>query len=235
MLKRPDAVIFDFGGTLFDDDFDVRAGQRRMLELAEHKTAEIRDYIRLANEIDSEIMPRKANSLLEYAAVSFTRLVSDCIGISYEYDERRLEMEFWKASERCTLVDDVVPVLTELKYTNVSTGIISNMTFGAAVIEHELTNVDIAGLFDAIVTSADYGLRKPHPLLFRGMAGRLGVHPTNCWYVGDQVGIDVLGAQNAGMSGIWLNRNATVSPSDIIPDGVVKGWFEFADMWKGIG
>ena len=217
MLGRPDAVVFDFGGTLVDDHFDVSAGQRRMLELAKPASVDPATYARMAAEIDGDITPRKLDSLIEHAATTFTQLVSDCTGIELSGDSGTLELEFWLASERCELVEGAAEVVRRLRRENVRLGIISNMTFSSAVIHHELNRMGLRDSFAAIVTSADYGIRKPHPLVFRGMVGRLHVKPGRCWYVGDRIDLDVAGAQGAGLKAIWLNRKGESAPSTIVP------------------
>jgi HAD superfamily hydrolase (TIGR01509 family) len=44
--------------------------------------------------------------------------------------------------------------------------------------------------FDAVVTSAGCGWRKPHPGIFEAVAGRLGVAPVDLVHVGDDPATD---------------------------------------------
>lgn len=57
----------------------------------------------------------------------------------------------------------------------------SNMTFSHIVIEYELEREELIGEFEAIVTSADYSVRKPHPFIFLGALGCLGVEAQTAW------------------------------------------------------
>ena len=54
MHNTPAAVVFDFGGTLIHNEFDVAAGQRRMLELADGRPIDTARYAALAAEIDAD-------------------------------------------------------------------------------------------------------------------------------------------------------------------------------------
>jgi beta-phosphoglucomutase-like phosphatase (HAD superfamily) len=55
------------------------------------------------------------------------------------------------------------------------------MTFSHIVIEYELEREELIGEFEAIVTSADYSVRKPHPFIFLGALGCLGVEAQTAW------------------------------------------------------
>lgn len=55
MLRYPEAILFDFGGTLFDDELDVLAGERRMLELAEPHGVSLQDYAAVARELGQRL------------------------------------------------------------------------------------------------------------------------------------------------------------------------------------
>jgi putative hydrolase of the HAD superfamily len=56
-------------------------------------------------------------------------------------------------------------------------------------------------LFDAMVLSADVGLMKPDPAIFKMMADRLGLAPSECVMI-DDVASNIDGAKLAGMQGI---------------------------------
>ena len=126
---------------------------------------------------------------------SLTRLMGDCLGITFSQSPRALELEFWKASQTCELIPGVDAVVKQLKRDGLLLGVASNMTFTGAVIDYELRRLGLREHFSAIVTSADYGIRKPHPLMFKGIAGCLNVQPADCWYVGDRIDFDVAGSQ----------------------------------------
>ncbi len=235
MHSTPAAVVFDFGGTLIHNQFDVAAGQRRMLELAHGQPVDAVTYAALAAEIDADLVGRRTGSLLEHSATSFTRLMGDCLGIAFSQSPQALELEFWKASQTCELIPGVHAVIGELKRAGLLLGVASNMTFTGAVIDYELVRFGLRDHFSAIVTSADYGIRKPHPLVFKGIAGRLRVQPSDCWYIGDRIDFDVAGSQSAGMRGIWLNREKKPGLAGVLPDGELTDWSEFASLWARLG
>lgn len=62
----------------------------------------------------------------------------------------------------------------------------------------------LAERVDAVVFSCDLGVAKPSPIVFETIAGRLGVSPDQCWYVGDGGSDELAGARRAGMVAVWL-------------------------------
>jgi FMN phosphatase YigB (HAD superfamily) len=65
----------------------------------------------------------------------------------------------------------------------------------------------LAELLDAVVYSADVGVRKPDPKPFMTALARLGARPPNAVHVGDSLAVDMAGAAAAGIAGIWFWGN----------------------------
>jgi 2-haloalkanoic acid dehalogenase type II len=79
-------------------------------------------------------------------------------------------------------------------------------------------NVRQNGLrFDAVVSSEEVRVYKPHVSIFHEACARLGVAPEEAIYLGDSPWADVAGARNAGLRAVWLNRRAAAWPGDIEP------------------
>jgi HAD superfamily hydrolase (TIGR01549 family) len=58
--------------------------------------------------------------------------------------------------------------------------------------------------FDLIVCSRDTGVRKPNPEIFRLVLSELGVEAGEAVHVGDSVEADMYGAQDSGLTGVWV-------------------------------
>lgn len=87
----------------------------------------------------------------------------------------------------------------------------------------------LAGRFAWVVFSSDHGVAKPGRRLYEIAARQAGVDPGRIAMIGDSLANDVVGAQQAGWRGIWLNRTGGTSPSGIRPDAVVTGLDEVPD------
>lgn len=69
-----------------------------------------------------------------------------------------------------------------------------------------LDRLGLARHFDAIVYSADCGVEKPHPAIFRNCLERLGVEAAEAIHVGDSELEDVEGARAVGMAALRIDR-----------------------------
>ncbi len=61
--------------------------------------------------------------------------------------------------------------------------------------------------FDAISVSADVGARKPHAAIFQDACDKLGVRPEEAVFVGDNWATDIVGAMRAELLPVWIRRD----------------------------
>ena len=99
-------------------------------------------------------------------------------------------------------------------------GLLSN--FDDSQTGHEvLADTGVSDLFEAVIISADLGLRKPNPMIFRRMLEILALEPQSVLFVGDTPREDVMGARNVGIPTAWLSRGKGPFPEDLpAPDFV---------------
>jgi 2-haloalkanoic acid dehalogenase type II len=71
--------------------------------------------------------------------------------------------------------------------------------------------------FDAVVSSEELRVYKPHVSIFHETCARLSVAPEEAVYIGDSPWADMAGARNAGLRAVWLNRRETAWPGNIEP------------------
>jgi putative hydrolase of the HAD superfamily len=111
-----------------------------------------------------------------------------------------------------TLHADALPALTALK-DRYRLGIITN-----GVTHFQQPKLDALGLspyFEHVITSGDFGAVKPDPSIFLHACAVFGVDPSEAAYVGDRLHTDAIGAQNAGLTGVWLDRDAHPDPASV--------------------
>ena len=118
-----------------------------------------------------------------------------------EADEMfRIYLGFYEESWR--LFEDVIPCLDRLRARNL--GIISNGDKHQQ--RHKLRDLKIVHKFEVIVISDDIGISKPDPEIFWHACKKANQNPANCYYIGDSLNTDARAASEAGLKGIWLNR-----------------------------
>ena len=105
---------------------------------------------------------------------------------------------------KLALFDDVIPALTDLKGRGLILGLISNIDRDMAAT---LEEVGLQSLIQVVVTSLDVGFSKPHPEIFKAALSQAGVPASEAVFVGDHYRVDVVGANQAGIKGVLLDRN----------------------------
>lgn len=80
----------------------------------------------------------------------------------------------------------------------------------------KLKNSRLDGYFRHVVTSEDAGCKKPDPGIFNYALEKAGAKAEDCLMIGDDPEVDILGAQSAGMDGIYFN------PKKISSNGYVN-------------
>ncbi|HIJ65698.1 MAG TPA: HAD family hydrolase [Candidatus Hydrogenedentes bacterium] len=116
---------------------------------------------------------------------------------------------------RHALFPDVEDVLKEVhgKYE------LALVTNGLADHQQEkLCGAGLADHFDVVVISGEIGAAKPDRRIFNHALRRLGAPPQEAVMVGNSLQRDIVGAQAAGIRGVWLNRQRKDCEGDVTPD-----------------
>jgi putative hydrolase of the HAD superfamily len=66
---------------------------------------------------------------------------------------------------------------------------------------------ELVSYFEHIVISGDFGRGKPDPSIFLHALEQLGIDEEEALMVGDNIMTDILGANEAGIASVWLNRH----------------------------
>lgn len=134
---------------------------------------------------------------------------------------------FFAARQCVTLYDDVPDALQFLaaRFPLVS---LSN---GNA----DLQRVGIAPYFRAEISAREFGVGKPDPRIFHAAAGAVDLRPEDLLHVGDDATLDTLGALNAGMQAVWLNRSDHLWPHALEPHLTVVNLTELCEVFRNAG
>ncbi len=83
--------------------------------------------------------------------------------------------------------------------------------------EHKLAKIGYTG---RILVSNAIGCEKPNAAAFELLAEKLATPIAECWYVGDTPLVDVVGACDAGMHGVWFDWEGYTWPPGVPPPEV---------------
>ena len=101
---------------------------------------------------------------------------------------------------------DVLDVLQRLKDRGFVTGVISNWDTRLGPL---LEGLGLTPYLEHVVLSAVVGWEKPHPRIFEAALALADLPPAQALHVGDNYQQDVVGAREAGMHAVWLQRRGT--------------------------
>ncbi|HIE27378.1 TPA: HAD family hydrolase [Candidatus Poribacteria bacterium] len=197
------AISFDADGTLWDFEKVMRHSLHHILkELRElnPNAADMLDIgkmIKIRNRVANELQGKVTN--LEEIRLEAFRRTLEYIGKSNDALALRLNKIYLKHRfEDIELFDDVLPTLKELR-TRYTLGILSN---GNSYPER----CGLEGMFQFVVFSQDYGVEKPNSRLFQIALEKAGCSKQQLLHVGDSLENDIMGAINAGIKCVWINR-----------------------------
>lgn len=104
---------------------------------------------------------------------------------------------------------DAPALLRTLRDQGYPLALISNWQRG---LRHFCAELGLAGYFDHILGSADFGVAKPDGRIFEEACARLGAPPDRVLHVGDSLIDDYRGGQAAGLAVMLLDRDG--GPAD---------------------
>lgn len=116
---------------------------------------------------------------------------------------------------RHVLFSDVENTLTNLRETYQ----LALVTNGAPDLQREkIQGAKLAHYFKHILISGEVGIGKPDTHIFKLALEAIAASPSETVMVGDSLDRDILGAQRAGIKGIWLNRSGSKPTDEVTSD-----------------
>jgi putative hydrolase of the HAD superfamily len=126
----------------------------------------------------------------------------------------RLVRERWPELETevpLELYPDAEPTLGRLAGDGYSLGLISN---APADTRKAVEALGLTKYLSTVVISGVVGYTKPHPEIFRIALREAGVEAGEAMHIGDLYEADIVGARNAGMEGVLIDRDGSPSHMD---------------------
>ncbi|TDW30642.1 HAD family hydrolase [Cryobacterium psychrophilum] len=213
-MTRPELVLFDLDDTLFAHREAVEDGILRHL-------AVVRGAFLAADPVAVQSLWR---SLEEEHYHSYLAGVLDFHGQRRERSRdfaaayglrltdteatRWFERYFVHYRESWRLHADAMPCLDELaaRIPGVRVGLITN---GDRAFQSEKVHrVGLSDRVEHVIASGDLGYAKPDARIFRHACSVFGVAPGAAVYVGDRIRTDAIGAAEAGLAAVWIDRRA---------------------------
>ena len=207
-------VLFDLDDTLFDHQHSRRCGLLALQHaypplaylpiddlVAEHERQLRASY----NQVLDGAVSLTANRLER-----FRRMFVNC-GVTIPVAEVERAMQRYRHAYEAhhRAVPGILALLAHLQ-PRLRIGVVTN---GLVVAQQEkLVACQLAGFIDFLLTSEEAQVKKPDPRLFLLALEKAQTRREGAVVVGDSWAFDVLGAHQAGIRSIWLNRGQEPCP-----------------------
>lgn len=221
-MSRYRAVLFDFGGTLYDYRSLARAEAESLQSLArwagveaEPETLEraqreamrgvFADYLGRSFYLHRDLFRDAARAMLEALGAD-----------PRDEDLDRYRDLQWRGHARdFELRPGVIETLESIRDRGLHLGLVSNIDDDQ--LDHLLEISGVAPYFDSILSSERARSCKPHQGIFEVARQRAGCRPEEALFIGDSRAADVAGANRAGMVSVLLWHRDDRPPPDEEP------------------
>lgn len=217
---RTRAVLFDFGGTLFDyadlapaqlEALDVFA---REIGLAGDAGALARAHRQATATVFREYLERPYYLHRDFFADALRGMAR---GLGAELREEQVARWFTLQHERRArafrLRAGVVDTLREIRGRGLHLGIVSNIDEDD--LHHLIDLGELRAHFDSLLSSEAASSCKPDRRIFELALERAGCAPEEALFVGDSISQDIAGANAAGLVSVLLwHRDDKAPPAD---------------------
>ena len=206
MLQTIEWIFFDLGSTLIDE---TKADARRIREMI------------AGTNISKEAYCKKRFEMIRRG------LPGDEAAIAYF----QLKKAPWHSEEEVPY-PDAAPTLNELKRRGYRLGVIANQNPGT---EQRLAGWNLITCFSQIVASAETGVAKPDPAIFRYALQQAHCSAQNAAMIGDRLDNDIAPANRLGMHTVRILRGlgAYHEPRtlDEVPTYTIAALSELCDLF----
>lgn len=232
-MRRPRAVLLDFGGVVFETSKRPE-GRRELARLYGRLLADAGfdlPHERLVASIEAgstalKFWKNASSRMREPVELTHRQVIADFMASDLPEGPRELlasrARELVRAQNR--LISDhhlrpgIREFLSRCRELEIPLGIVSNAHSGASHREI-LAEHGLADAFAVQIYSDEVGIRKPHPDMLTLAADALGTDVRDCWYVGDTQDRDVVAGRRAGAGAVVVTRcHHTDSPPFAVHD-----------------
>jgi putative hydrolase of the HAD superfamily len=212
MNAAPLVLSFDLDDTLWAVQPVMIAAEGAMLSWLEERHPEImrnhdRESMRAMRASIAEQFPEHAHDMTFLRHRALTELFAQA-GRPVSHADEAFEV-FFAERNRVKLYDEVESSLKRLRERY--------RLFALSNGNADLKRCGIAHWFEGHITAIAAGAAKPDVRIFARLLDEARVEAAQVLHIGDDPHLDVVGATQAGMQAVWLNRGAKPWPAHLPP------------------
>ena len=203
------ALLLDVDDTIVDTEGAmVEAGTEAAAAVWPDRRGEHRAIAQRYYDDPERWFPRYAAGAVGFDAMRAGRLGEAARSLGLDLPEgahQRYEEAYgpaFRAAQR--LFPDVPDLLDEATRRGLPVALLTNSAHAPTRVKLEA--LGLVERFEVVVTTDTLGFGKPDPRVYREACRQVGIDPGDVVCVGDSLEWDVLGALDAGLRAIWLDR-----------------------------
>lgn len=223
------AVLFDFGGTLYDYACLARVEWESLVELAERAgiAAEPAEILRAHRDALRRVflgyLPRRYYLHRDLFRDAVVAALQSFGAAASEEDLQRYRRRQWEGHRRdFRLREGVRETLRALRARGLHLGIVSNIDEDQ--LAHLAPLAELEAHFDWLLSSEAARSCKPDTGIFFQALKRARCAPEEALFVGDTIAQDIAGANRAGMRSVllWHREDREPPAADVRPHHVIR-------------
>jgi len=223
ITEIPKMVIFDTDNTLYDYDYP----HKMAMDVTRSKAVQILGiseniFDKAYVEARDEIKERLGETASSHSRLLYFQRMIEIIGFKTQLLlTLDLEQTYWGTFlTNCSLLDNVVELLDELKRHKIPTVIITDLT--SQIQFRKIIYFGLEDHFDYLITSEESGKDKPDSSGFLLSKKKVGITEGPIWMIGDSVKSDIHGAKQHldAITFLRIQKSTNIEDSPSMPDVV---------------
>ncbi len=208
--SKPKMILFDVGGTLFEDGVCFPAkGFAALRLLAENPEVTTDEKLAALNkEYMDEVavdLKSKSGAGLDIPLSALLKYVTMHAGLKFRQTTAELEELFDRYNSTRGLIPGIETLLKTLDELNIRAAVISNNMMSGDSLELAVRHWLPSSKMEFCFTSADILFCKPYPKIFTAAVSHADLDPVDCWYCGDSKIADIDGGSGAGLTPVLID------------------------------
>lgn len=240
MIKSSKVVFFDMGNTLLHFHFG-RTDEEKDADGIKHLTnflqqfnckikfGDVKEYF--FDTWQEGIASRRINHT-EYAVEDYLNgfLKRYDVELNLSMCVKAMDIFYTEYRNHVWIEEDLHQTLENIRQKGYRIGVVSNSSLYDEVMINCFKKVGLAKYIDIFTFSYYLKIGKPKRQIFEIALAKMAVDARNAIMVGDNLQSDIEPAQELGLTGIWLNKNAILNNTDIKPDNEIFKLSELIDL-----
>jgi putative hydrolase of the HAD superfamily len=217
-MEKPKMILFDYGHTLlhetgWSEEDRVHAYDELLKYATKNESASTAaDVVACENDVFNPVYAadRKQSDI---PARILNKAMFEYLGIEFSLTLQQMETLVWDVASAGAIMPDADRMLDSIHSKGIRSAVVSNLSWSGQTLAERFNRLLPNNAFEFVMTSGDYLIAKPNPVIFEIALRKAGLAATDVWFCGDAPQADIEGAAGVGIFPVWY-ENASV-PDDV--------------------